>query len=79
MLKLALAASQPSADLAEAMSPAKLAEQHGNELAPARKSFGSLVGTMLFYGLFEFETGKQLKQLGEDARKSLHGRASLVD
>jgi hypothetical protein len=34
---------------------------------------------MLFHGLFEFQSGKQLKQLGEDARKSLHGWASLVD
>jgi hypothetical protein len=58
VLKLAFAASQSSADLAEAMSPAKLAEQHGDELAPARKSFGCVVGTMLFHGLFEFKTGK---------------------
>jgi hypothetical protein len=79
VLKLAFAARQSSADLAKAMSATELAEEHGDKLAPAGESFGSVIGTMLFNGLFEFETGKELKQLRENARKSLHGRASLVD
>jgi hypothetical protein len=59
MLELALAAGQSSADLAETMSATGLAEKHGDKLAPAGKSLGSVVGTMLFHGLFEFNTGKQ--------------------
>jgi len=79
VLKLAFATGQSSADLAETMRATELAEKHGDKLAPAGKSFGSVVGTMLFHGLFEFQSGKQLKQLREDARKSMHGWASLVD
>ncbi|MBP1608506.1 MAG: hypothetical protein H6Q04_741 [Acidobacteria bacterium] len=79
VFKLALAAGQPSAGLSEAVRSTELAEEHGNKLAPARKSFGSVVGTMLFHSLFECKAGKDLQQLGEEARKSLHGRTSLVD
>jgi hypothetical protein len=32
---------------------------------------------MFLHGLFEFDTWEQLQQLREDARKSLHGWASL--
>ena len=33
---------------------------------------------MLFDSAFKFRTREQLQQLGENARKSLHGRASLA-
>jgi hypothetical protein len=54
------------------------ADEHGDIPAPAGKSLGSVVGTMLFRSLFEFQTGNELRQLGEAAGKSLHGRASLT-
>jgi len=77
--EFAFTAGQPPTDLAQAVGLAKLTEEHGDKLTPAGKSFGSVVGTMLFHSLFEFQSGKQLKQLREDARKSLHGQSSLVD
>ena len=35
------------------------------------------LGMMLANGLLEFQTWKELQELGEDATKSLHGRSSL--
>src|SRR5439155_8693634 len=40
---------------------------------------GGVIGTMLFDRLLELKAGEELQQLREDARKSLHGRASLGD
>ncbi len=59
VLRLALGTGQSSADLPQAVSPAKLTEEHGDKLAPARKSFGSVVGAVLFHRLYEFKAGKR--------------------
>ena len=77
--EFAFTAGQPPTDLAQAVGLAKLTEEHGDKLTPAGKSFGSVVGTVFFHGLLELKARNQLKQLGEDTRKILHGRASLVD
>jgi hypothetical protein len=45
-----------------------LAEQHGDELCPAGKAFGSALGGVLLYERSEFGTGKMLEQLIEQAR-----------
>jgi hypothetical protein len=79
VLEFAFTAGQAPADLAEAVGTAELAEEHGDKLAPAREAFGGVVGAMLPHGLFEFEAREELQQLRENARKSRHGRASLVD
>src|SRR5207247_1292715 len=79
VFELALAARQTPADLAEAVGAAELAEEHGDELTPAREPLGGVIGTMLFDRLLELKAGEELQQLREDARKSLHGRASLGD
>src|SRR2546427_8536922 len=79
VFELALAARQTPADLAEAVGAAELAEEHGDELTPARKPLGGVIGTMLFDCLLELKAGEEREQLSEDARKTLHGRASLGD
>ena len=79
MFEFALAAGQSPADLAEAMGTAELTEEHGDELGPACESFGSVIGALLFDSLLELNAREELQQLREDARKSLHGRTSLVD
>src|SRR5207249_2974453 len=79
VLELALAARQTPADLPEAVGAAELAEEHGDELTPAREPLGGVIGTMVFDRLLELKAGEELQQLREDARKSLHGRASLGD
>ena len=79
MFELSFATGEATTDFSEAVGSAKLAKEHGYELTPARESFGGVIGTMLPHGLFELETGKQLKQLREDARKSRHGWTSLID
>src|SRR5206468_999158 len=79
VFELALAARQTPADLAEAVGAAELAEEHGDELTPAREPLGGVIGTMVFDRLLELKAGEELQQLREDARKSLHGRASLGD
>ena len=55
VLEFPFAAGQSPADLAEAMGPAKLTEQHGDELSPAAEPFSGVIGAMLFNGLFEFQ------------------------
>jgi hypothetical protein len=59
MPKLAFATGQSPIDLAQAVGPAKLEEEHSDERPPARKSFGCVVGAMLFHGLLGLKSGKQ--------------------
>jgi hypothetical protein len=77
LLELPLATGQSTADLAKTVCAAELAKQHSHDLPPARKSFGRVIGTMFFYGMFTINAWEQLQQLGENARKSLHGRSLL--
>ena len=59
------------------MVAAKLTKQHSDELSPAAEPLGGVVGAVLLNGLFEFHAREQLQELREDARKLLHGLASL--
>ena len=47
MAQLAFAGGQPAADFAQGLCPSQMAEQHGYELAPARKSASVPFGTVL--------------------------------
>jgi hypothetical protein len=53
MPQLAHAACQPPADLPEGLSLGELAEQHRDELIPARESFRAAFGLMLLDGCLE--------------------------
>ena len=66
-------AGQATADLAQAVRPAKLAKQHRNKLRPAVKSLGCVVRSMLRHSFFEVRTRKKLQQLAEDTAKLSHG------
>ena len=77
MLELAFAAGQAATDFPQGVRPAQLAEEHGDELAPAGEAPRVPLGMVLVDGLLEFKTRKELQELGEDATKSLHGLASL--
>src|SRR6202042_467597 len=51
----------------------QMAEQHGYELAPARKSASVPFGTVLDDGPFKLSARKQLQHLAENAGYSCHG------
>ncbi len=63
MLEFPFAAGQSTAYLSETVSAAELAKQHGDELAPAGKSFGGVVRTVFLNRLFKFNAREELKQL----------------
>ena len=65
--KLALAALQPALNLAQAMGPTELTEQHGDELAPTGKPFRSMLGTGLPDHALKLNTWNQLEDLAEHA------------
>jgi hypothetical protein len=71
MLELAFTAGQAPADLAEAVGTAELAEEHGDKLAPARETFGGVVGAMLPHGLFEFEAEGKVEATCEKMLENL--------
>jgi hypothetical protein len=50
-----------------------LAKHHGHKLAPARKTSGVPLRTVLDDGALELRSGKQLEYLGENAAYSIHG------
>jgi len=52
-----------------------LTEQHGHELAPARKTTRVPFRFMLANRYFELDAGKQLQQLTENAAYSIHGES----
>lgn len=61
MLQLALAGRQPLGDLAQTVRPAQLAEQHGDELAPAGEAARVALGPVLAHRLLKLAAGKQLQ------------------
>jgi len=60
-------AGQTVTNLAEGIGPAELAEEHGDELGPAAKSFGGPLSAVFPNQDGEFGTGKMLEQLIEKA------------
>ena len=77
MLEFALATGQAKANFAQTAGSAELAELHGDELSPACETLRGVVRTVFSHGLFELEAREWLQELREDARKLLHGLASL--
>src|SRR6202021_3962715 len=73
MAQLAFAGGQPAGDFAQGVFPSQMAEQHGYELAPARKSASVPFGTVLDDGPFKLSARKQLQHLAENAGYSCHG------
>jgi hypothetical protein len=67
MRELTLAASQPSADFAQAMGPTQLTEQHRYELTPAAQALRGVLCPGLLDQLLEFNTRSQLEYLAEHA------------
>jgi hypothetical protein len=65
--KLALAAPQTALDLSERMRPSELAEQHPDELTPARQALAAILGTGRFYQAFELNARNELEYLAEHA------------
>jgi hypothetical protein len=72
MLELALAAAQPP-DLPQRVGPAELAEQHRDELPPAREPAGVALGVRPRHQRLELGPRKELEQLAEHAAESAHG------
>jgi len=60
VFQFALAGSEAVGDFAQEVGFAQLAEEHGDELAPAGKSPGVAFGLGPFNGLLEFRFGKEL-------------------
>jgi hypothetical protein len=73
VLELALAAAQPAADLPQRVGPAELAEQHRDELPPAREPTGVALGMRPRHQRLELGPRKELEQLAEHAAESAHG------
>jgi hypothetical protein len=66
--QLAEAAGQTVADLAQGVGAAELAEQHRDDLRPAREALGGALGVVLLDQRPEFVAGEMLEQLIEQAR-----------
>ena len=79
MNETALAARQAVADFAQRVGPAKLAEQHGDELRPTGESFGGAFGPVLFHQRGEFRPWKMMQQLIEQACRLYHMVALLAN
>src|SRR5581483_10965840 len=71
--QFAFAGGQATANLAQRLRPAQVAEQHGHKLPPAGKSAGMTLGPILDNGPFKLVPGKQLQHLAENAGYSYHG------
>jgi len=54
-------AGQTVANLEEGISASELAKEHGNELRPAAKSLGGVLGAVLLHQGGELGTGKMLE------------------
>jgi hypothetical protein len=72
VFQLPCAAGQPAANLTKTVGAAELAKQHGTNY-PHLKILWRVIGSMLFDGDSKLKTREKLKQLGENARKSLYG------
>jgi len=73
VLQLAFAAAQPAADLSQRMGAPELAEQHGDELPPAREAARMALRVRPLHQGLELCPRKQLEQLAEHAGESAHG------
>ena len=73
MLELTLAAAPPPADLPQRMGAPQLAEQHRDELSPAREAARMALGVRPLHQGLELRPRKQLEQLAEHAGESTHG------
>ena len=73
VFELALTAAQPAADLSQGMGTAELAEEHGDELPPAREPAGMALGVRPRHQRLELRPRKQLEELAEHAAESTHG------
>jgi hypothetical protein len=62
------AATQTVADLAQRIGPAQLTEQHRDELRPAGKTLGSMLGGVLLHECGELGPREMLEQLIKQAR-----------
>ena len=62
------AAGQAVTNLAERIGTAELAKQHGDELSPAAKTLGGVLGAVFLHQRGELSTGKMLEQLIEKTR-----------
>ena len=72
MNQAALTAGEAVADFPQRVGPAKLAEQHGDELRPTGESFGGAFGPVLFHQRGEFRPRKMMQQLIEQACRLYH-------
>src|SRR6266511_4999397 len=70
VIELALAAAQPAADPAPRVGRAERAEQHGDELPPAREPARMALGVRPLDQGLELRLRKQLEELAEPAAKS---------
>ncbi len=60
MFQLPLAASKTSRNFTERIGVAQLAEEHGDKLTPATKSFGMTFGLGFFHHVLELDVRKEL-------------------
>lgn len=65
--QLALATLQPAFDFPQGVRPAKLAEQHADELAPARQALAAVFRSRFLDHALEVDTRNQLEYLAEHA------------
>ena len=73
VLELALAAAQALADLPERVGAPQLAEEHGDELPPAREPARMALGVRPFDQRLELGPREELEQLTEHAAECAHG------
>jgi hypothetical protein len=76
--QFAEAATQAVANLAQRIGTPQLTEQHGDELRPAGKSLGRMLGGVLLYQRGELGAGKVLEQLIKQACRLYDCLALLV-
>src|SRR2546421_512623 len=73
MFQLAFGGRQSLRDLTQAVGPPQLAEQHGDELAPAGEASRVPLGFVFMHRRLELDAGKQLENLAENAAYCTHG------
>jgi len=67
MHQTAQTTGQAVADVAQGISAAQLAKEHGDELCPAGKALGASFGAVLLNQRSKLSPGKMLEQLIEEA------------
>ena len=73
MLQLTFGGCQSLRDFTQAVGTPQLAEQHGDELAPAGEASRVSLALVLAHRGLELGTRKQLQNLAENAAYSIHG------